>query len=340
VDGCPPRLPLSEADVQPDLDRRRPGQADLAGSTQRKESDTVEILSGVVNGRTTGAPIAMVIRNEDHRPGAYSELANVFRPNHADWTYLAKYGIPPVSGGGRASARETAARVAAGAVARALLHTVAEIDVVGWVESIFDVVADVDPMKVKRSEVEASPTRCPSPEHSRQMVAAIEAARREKDSVGGVVGCVARNVPAGWGQPVFDKLDSEIAKALMSIPAAKGVEIGDGFASARVRGQSNADAFIPGTGGRPRTETNHSGGIQGGISNGEEIIAKVAFKPMATIFKPQRTVTLDGDETTIKARGRHDVCVVPRAVPIVEAGVLLVLADHWLRQRAVDVLPR
>jgi chorismate synthase len=338
VDGCPPRLALDESDVQPDLDRRRPGQSRLV--TQRDEPDRVEILSGVADGRTLGTPIAMVVRNQDQRPGAYDHLADVYRPSHADWTYDAKYGIRARSGGGRASARETIGRVAAGAVARKLLAEVAGIEVLAWVASIHTIDAKVDASMVSRSEVEASPTRCPSPEQAARMVELIEQARRDGDSLGGIVECVARSVPPGLGEPVFDKLEADLAKAMMSLPATKGFEIGSGFAAARMTGREHNDPFVPGEGGRPRTTTNHSGGVQGGISNGEDIVVRVAFKPTATISSPQQTVTAEGEGTTLEAKGRHDPCVLPRAVPLVEAGVLLVLADHWLRQRSVDVLPR
>jgi chorismate synthase len=337
VDGCPPRLGLDESDIQPDLDRRRPGQSRLV--TQRDEPDRVEILSGVADGRTLGTPIAMVVRNQDQRPGAYDHLADVYRPSHADWTYDAKYGIRAASGGGRASARETIGRVAAGAVARKLLVEVAGIDVVAWVSSIHAIDAKVDSTAVTRADVDASPTRCPSPEHAARMVELIEQARRDGDSLGGIVECVARNVPPGLGEPVFDKLEADLAKALLSLPATKGFEVGSGFASARMTGREHNDAFVPGD-GRPRTTTNHSGGVQGGISNGEDVLVRVAFKPTATIASAQQTVTSAGEATTLEAKGRHDPCVLPRAVPLVEAGVLLVLADHWLRQRAVDVLPR
>jgi chorismate synthase len=338
VDGCPPRLELSEEDVQPDLDRRRPGQSRL--TTQRDEPDRVEILSGVAGGRTLGTPIAMVVRNQDQRPGAYDHLAAVYRPSHADWTYDAKYGIRAGSGGGRASARETIGRVAAGAVARKLLAELAGVEVLGWVGSIHGIDAKVDASVVTLAEVEASPTRCPSPEHAARMAEAIEQARRDGDSLGGIVECVARGVPAGLGEPVFDKLEADLAKALMSLPASKGFEVGSGFGAARMTGREHNDPFVPGDDGRPHTTTNHSGGIQGGISNGEDVVVRVAFKPTATIASAQQTVTAAGEPTTLEAKGRHDPCVLPRAVPLVEAGVLLVLADHLLRQRAVDVLPR
>jgi chorismate synthase len=338
IDGCPPRLKLSEADIQPDLDRRRPGQSRL--TTQRDEADQVEILSGVAGGTTLGTPIALVVRNKDQRPGAYDHLARVYRPSHADWTYDAKYGIQAPSGGGRASARETIGRVAAAAVARKLLAQVAGIEVLAWVASVHGIEAKVDPTLVTLADVEASPTRCPSPEHAERITEAIEDARRDGNSLGGVVECIARRVPAGLGEPVFDKLEADLAKALMSLPASKGFEIGSGFASTTMTGREHNDPFVPGPDGRPRTTTNFSGGVQGGISNGEDIVVRVGFKPTATISSPQQTVTASGEATTLEAKGRHDPCVLPRAVPMVEAGVLLVLADHWLRQQAQDVLPR
>jgi chorismate synthase len=333
IDGCPPRLALSEEDVQPDLDRRRPGQSRLV--TQRDEADRVEILSGVSEGLTIGSPIALLVRNADARSGAYDHMADLFRPSHADYTTEAKYGIRAVAGGGRASARETIGRVAAGAVARKLLRERFGIEVLAWVAQIHAVVAEVDPSAVTLDAVEADPTRCPDPAAAARMTEAIEQARRDGDSLGGVVGCVARGVPPGWGEPVFDKLEADLAKAVMSLPATKGFEVGSGFGSATMTGREHNDPFEMGEDGRPRTTTNRSGGIQGGISNGEDVVLRVAFKPTATIASAQRTVTRTGDEVTLEAKGRHDPCVLPRAVPMVEAAVLLVLADHWLRQEAV-----
>lgn len=336
VDGCPPRLPLQVEDLQRDLDRRRPGQSRLV--TQRDEADTAEILSGVFEGHTTGTPIAVLVRNKDHNSGAYEHLRDVYRPSHADFTYDAKYGFRNWQGGGRASARETIGRVAAAAIARRLLARVADVEVLAWVSSVGSIDATVDPGSVTLDDVEADATRCPDPEAATRITEAIEQARRDGDSLGGTVTCVARRVPAGLGEPVFDKLDADLAGGLMSLPAAKGVEIGSGFAGARMTGLAHNDPFAPGPGG-PVTTANRSGGIQGGISNGADIVCRVAFKPTGTIASPQDTVTRDGEATTLAARGRHDPCVLPRAVPMVEAMVLLSLADHWLRQRAVDVLP-
>ncbi len=337
VDGCPPRLALDEATIQFDLDRRRPGQSRLV--TQRDESDQVEILSGVFEGYTTGTPIALLVRNKDHNSGAYDHLRDVYRPSHADYTYDAKYGFRNWAGGGRASARETIGRVAASAIARRLLAEVAGVEVLGWVSSVASIDADVDAAEVTLEQVELDPTRCPDPDAAAAMTAAIEQARRDGDSLGGVVTAVARRVPPGLGEPVFDKLDADLAGGLMSLPAAKGVEIGSGFAGTRLSGLAHNDPFEPGADGSIRTSSNNSGGIQGGISNGEDIVVRVAFKPTGTIASEQKTVTRDGEATTLAARGRHDPCVLPRAVPMVESMMLLTLADHWLRQRAIDVLP-
>jgi chorismate synthase len=304
--------------------------------TQRDESDRVEILSGVVDGLTLGSPIAMLVRNADARSGAYDHLAEVYRPSHADYTTEAKYGIRAVAGGGRSSARETIGRVAAGAVARKLLAERFGVEVLAWVDSVHDIEATVDGAAVTLEEVEADPTRCPDPVASDAITRAIDRARRDGDSLGGTVRCVARGVPAGWGEPVFDKLEADLAKATMSLPASKGFEIGSGFGAVRMTGREHNDPFVPGPDGRPRTATNHSGGVQGGISNGEDITMRVAFKPTATISSEQDTVSRDNEATVLAAKGRHDPCVLPRAVPLVEAAVLLVLADHALRQAAIS----
>ncbi len=335
VDGCPPRLPLTEEIIQHDLDRRRPGQSRL--TTLRDEADKVAILSGVFEGHTLGSPIAMLVGNTDARPSAYEDFKDVYRPSHADYTTEAKYGIRNWQGGGRASARETIGRVAAGAIARQLLRTAANIEVLAWVCQVGAITADIDLAAVTLADVEADATRCPSPEHAEAMTEAIEAARRDGNSLGGIVECVARGVPPGLGEPVFDKLEADLAKAALSLPAAKGFEIGSGFAGVSMTGREHNDPFTPGPEGRPRTVSNRSGGVQGGISNGEDIVVRVAFKPTATIASAQDTVDRDNNPVTLAARGRHDPCVLPRAVPMVEAQVLLVLADHWLRQQAVDV---
>jgi chorismate synthase len=337
VDGCPPRLPIAPEEIQRDLDRRRPGQSRL--TTPRQEEDRVEILSGVFEGRTLGSPIALLVRNLDARPSAYEAMKDVYRPSHADYTTEAKYGIRNWQGGGRASARETVGRVAAGAIARKLLSSVAGVEVLAWVKRVHEVEAKIDPAAVTLAAVEANPVRCPETTAADEMIERIDAARRRGDSLGGVVECTARNVPPGLGEPVFDKLEAELAHGLLSLPASKGFEIGSGFAGTRMTGIEHNDPFVSGVDGAPRTVTNHSGGIQGGISNGEAIVLRVAFKPTATIALPQQTVTRAGSATQLAASGRHDPCVLPRAVPLVEAMVCLVLADHWLRQRAVDVLP-
>jgi len=338
VDGCPPRLPISLEEIQRDLDRRRPGQSRL--TTPRDEADRVEILSGVFEGHTLGSPISMLVRNQDARSSSYAPFKDIYRPSHADYSTEAKYGIRAWQGGGRASARETIGRVAAGALARKLLAHSARIEVLAWVQSVHDITANVDPSRVTLAEVEASPTRCPDTAIAARMFERIDEARRNQDSLGGVVQCIARNVPAGLGVPVFDKLEADLAHAMLSLPASKGFEIGSGFAGTLLTGSEHNDAFVPGPDGRPRTRTNRSGGIQGGISNGEEIVLRIAFKPTATISRPQDTVDRDNRAVTLTAQGRHDPCVLPRAVPMVEAMVCLVLADHLLRQRGQDLLPR
>ena len=338
VDGCPARLALDAQEIQADLDRRRPGQSGL--TTPRREADRVEILSGLFEGLTLGSPIAMLVRNQDARPQAYEPIKDLYRPSHADYTTQAKYGIRNWQGGGRASARETIGRVAAGAVARKLLRCAAGVEVVAWVRSIHGLEANVHPGQVQAQEVEATPVRCPDPIVAKDMIERIEEAKRQQDSLGGVVECAARGVPPGLGEPVFDKLEADLAKALLSLPACKGFEVGSGFAGTQLRGSEHNDAFVPGTHGQPRTPSNRSGGIQGGISNGEPIVLRAAFKPTATISQAQQTVDRHNRPVTLQARGRHDPCVLPRAVPMVEAMVLLVLADHWLRQHALDVLPR
>ncbi len=332
VDGCPPRLELTDDDIQIELDRRRPGQSRLV--TQRQEADRVEIFSGVFEGRTIGSPIGMLVRNEDARSGAYDDMRTTYRPSHADWTTEAKYGIRNWQGGGRASARETIGRVAGGAIARKLISQVAGIEVLSWVSSVHGIEADVNSATVTREEVEADPTRCPDPSAAKTMTTAIEEARKDGNSLGGVVTCLVRNMNAGLGEPVFDKLDAELAKGLMSLPAAKGFEIGSGFAGTLMTGRDHNDPFVPGPNGAPSTSTNNSGGVQGGISNGEDLVMRVAFKPTATIASPQETVTQSNEATVLAAKGRHDPCVLPRAVPMVEAMVCLVLADQLLRQQA------
>jgi chorismate synthase len=331
IDGCPPRLALDVAHIQAALDRRRPGQSRLV--SQRKEADQVEILSGVLDGLTLGTPIAMLIRNTDARGKDYDAIARAYRPSHADYTYDAKYGIRAVAGGGRASARETAARVAAGAIAEQLLAR-RGVSIVAWVDEVAGIAASVDPDAVTRDAVDATEIRCPDAAAAAAMIERVERARKAGDSVGGVIRAIARGVPAGWGEPVFDKLEADLAKAMMSIPAVKGVENGDGFAGTLLAGSAHNDAFYRRADGTIGTRTNRSGGIQGGISNGEPITLRVAFKPTATIMQPQDTVDATGNPVVLEPKGRHDPCVLPRAVPIVEAMIALVLVDHALRQAA------
>ena len=333
MDGCPPGLPLGEADIQPDLDRRRPGQSDI--TTPRKELDRVEILSGLFEGRTTGAPISMMVRNADARPGAYDEMREKFRPSHADYTYQAKYGLRDHRGGGRSSARETVGRVAAGAVAKKILTLAGPVEFRAYVTRIHDIempaaAGDAFP---SLSTVEANIVRCPDPATAEAMIKRIGEVQSQGDSVGGVIRCRIRGVPAGLGEPAFDRLEADLAKAMLSLPATKGFQVGSGFAGTYLKGSEHNDAFVPKE-GRVGTATNRSGGIQGGISNGEEIYFDVAFKPVATIMKPQATVDLSGAATELTGRGRHDPCVLPRAVPIVEAMAALVILDHWLRDAA------
>jgi len=335
IDGCPPRIEISEAEIQRELDRRRPSQSKL--TTQRKEEDRCELLSGVFEGRTLGTPIAILVRNKDARPEDYSEIARKFRPSHADYTYEAKYGIRNWQGGGRASARETIGRVVAGTIARKTLSALyADFDLVAYVTQIHEVTAKVDRSTVKMNDVEKNVVRCPDASAVKKMISLIEQIRDAGDSVGGVIECVARGIPPGFGEPVFDKLEADLAKAMLSIPAAKAFEIGSGFGATQMLGSQHNDAFEI-RDGRIRTTTNRSGGVQGGISNGEDIYFRVAFKPPSTIARQQKTVTTLKEETQLAARGRHDPCVLPRAVPIVEAMAALVLCDHALRQRAIAI---
>ena len=334
IDGCPPRIEITEAQIQQELDRRRPGQSKL--TTQRKEEDSCEILSGVFQGKTLGTPIAIVVRNKDARPEDYGEIARKFRPSHADYTYETKYGIRNWQGGGRASARETVGRVAASAIAKRILSNFyADFDIVAYVTQIHGITAKIDRAIVKMKDVEKNVVRCPDAAAAKRMISLIEQIRDEGDSIGGVIECVARGIAPGLGEPVFDKLEADLAKAMLSIPAAKAFEIGSGFAATQMRGSEHNDAFEV-RGGKIRTKTNHSGGVQGGISNGEDIYFRVAFKPPATIALQQKTVTSSKQQTDLTARGRHDPCVLPRAVPIVEAMAALVLCDHALRQRAIQ----
>ncbi|HAV12596.1 MAG TPA: chorismate synthase [Opitutae bacterium] len=331
IDGCPPRLPLSEADIQFELDRRRPGQSDI--TTPRKESDTAKIVSGVFEGKTLGTPIAIYVPNGDQRPSAYSEMKDKFRPSHADFTYQTKFGIRNHEGGGRSSARETIGRVAAGAIAKKILFSAAKIETRAYITRVHDIEMPAIQNFPTLEDVEASPVRCPHPETAEKMVERIRGMRSEGDSVGGIIECRIRNLPVGLGVPVFDRLEADLAKAMLSIPATKGFEVGSGFEGSLMRGSEHNDTFIN-KDGSIGTSSNRSGGVQGGISNGEDLIFRVAFKPTATIIQNQNTVDKDGNETELMGRGRHDPCVVPRAVPIVESMAALVIIDHWMRQHA------
>lgn len=330
IDGCPAGLEIDEAFIQSELDRRRPGQSAIV--TQRKEEDRVHLLSGVFEGRSTGAPFAMVIHNADARSKDYSHIADKYRPSHADYTYVAKYGLRDYRGGGRSSARETAARVAAGAVAKMWLKTQG-ISVQAWVSQVGEIALTKSYGELDLSLTESNPVRCPDPETADRMEALIREVRKAGDTIGGVVSAVISGVPAGWGEPVFDKLHADLGKAVLSINACKGFEYGSGFAGVTLRGSEHNDPFYTDESGRIKTRSNHSGGIQGGISNGMDICFRAAFKPVATIVPEQESVNEKGEPITVEGKGRHDPCVLPRAVPIVEAMAALVLADHGLRRR-------
>jgi chorismate synthase len=328
IDGCPPGLPLSTDDLLPDLRRRRPGQSKLV--TQRDEADLPEIWSGVFEGRTDGTSIGILFRNTDPRSGDYGDIKDKYRPGHADYTFDAKYGLRDHRGGGRSSARETVCRVAAGAIAKKLLAAQG-MRVLGYVKQVGHVVADIaDPTTLTLEQVEATPVRCPDPAKATEMIALIEAVRKDQDSIGGVCELVATGVPPGLGEPVFDKLKADLAKALLSLPAVMAFEYGAGFGVATARGSANNDVFIP-KAARIGTETNRHGGMLGGISSGEPVVCRVAVKPTSSLPRPQRTVTRRGEPTEIVTRGRHDPCLLPRFVPMGEAMVALVLVDHWLR---------
>eukprot|EP00522_Entomoneis_paludosa_P005059 CAMPEP_0172471996 /NCGR_PEP_ID=MMETSP1065-20121228/68100_1 /TAXON_ID=265537 /ORGANISM="Amphiprora paludosa, Strain CCMP125" /LENGTH=437 /DNA_ID=CAMNT_0013230111 /DNA_START=69 /DNA_END=1382 /DNA_ORIENTATION=+ len=337
LDGCPPRIPVTREEVQVDLDRRRPGQSRI--TTPRNEADAVEIMSGLTpDGITLGTPIAMLVRNKDQRSSDYldNDMKVAYRPSHADATYDAKYGVRAIAGGGRSSARETIGRVAAGAIARKILHMYNGIEVLAYVSKVQDITAtNIDDDTFTMEDVDSNIVRCPDPESAERMLARIDEIRKQGNSIGGVVTCVARNVPAGLGAPVFDKLEADLAKACMSIPAAKGFESGDGFEGTLLTGKEHNDEFyIDPVTGATRTKTNRSGGIQGGITNGENVVVHVAFKPTSTIGQAQETVTRDGQQVELRGKGRHDPCVLPRAVPMVEAMVALTLVDHLMMQDA------
>jgi chorismate synthase len=331
IDGCPPLLPITVEEIQAELDRRRPGQSDI--TTPRKEADVVEILSGIYEGRTTGTPIGLFVRNTDQRSSAYNEMKAAFRPSHADFTYQTKFGVRDPNGGGRSSARETIGRVAAGAFAKKILALAHGVETRAYITRVHDIAVPVGALAEFPTieQVEATAVRCPHRETAEAMIARIKDVRSQGDSVGGVIECRIRNVPAGLGEPVFDRLEADLAKAMLSLPATKGFEIGSGFDGSLLKGSEHNDLF-ENRDGRVRTVTNNSGGVQGGISNGEEIVFRVAFKPTATILQPQQTVDLQGNATELMGKGRHDPCVVPRAVVIVEAMSALVLLDHAMRQ--------
>ena len=332
IDGCPPLISLSEDDLQIELDRRRPGQSEV--TTPRNEADKCEILSGTFEGKTLGSPIAVLVRNKDHRPEAYSEMSEKYRPSHADYTYDAKFGTRNWQGGGRSSARETIGRVAAAAVAKKVIkHFYPNLEALAWVKSIQDIEASIDPLKVTAEVIESNVVRTGDPKTADTMVNRIKEIRSEGNSIGGVIEGVIRGCPPGLGEPVFDRLEADLAKAMLSIPATKGFEVGSGFSGTTLTGADHNDYFYM-EGEKVRTHTNHSGGVQGGISNGEPILFRVAFKPTATIMSAQPTVSKDHQDTELKGRGRHDACVLPRAVPIVEAMTNLILCDHLLRHRA------
>ncbi len=332
VDGCPPNLELTEADIQKQLTRRRPGQSKV--NTPRDEKDQVKILSGTEHGKTLGTPIGLFVANQDQRPHDYGEMSQIPRPSHADFTYQSKYGNRASSGGGRSSARETIGRVAAGAIAEKWLSEQHGVEIVAWVSACGDLEAsEVNPDTISRDQVDQNIIRCPDMKAAEEMIARVTALKEAGDSIGGVLNCVIRNCPAGWGEPVFDKLEAKLAQAMMSIPATKGFEIGSGFAGARMQGSQHNDPFVM-KGNRLGTVTNYSGGVQGGISNGEPILFRVAIKPVATISKAQPTADFSGNETVLEAKGRHDPFVVNRAVPIVESMAAMVLMDMALIQRS------
>lgn len=328
VEGCPAGLELSTEDIQPALDRRKPGQSKIV--TQRKEADSVQILSGVVNNVTTGTPISLLINNQDQKSKDYSNIENLYRPSHGDFTYQMKYGVRDVAGGGRTSARVTAGSVAAGAIAEKILQLRHNMRVTAWVETVGDIEFQGDPETITREQVEENIIRCPDPDIAEAMIKRIESVRKNGDSIGGVIGCCITGVPIGLGEPIYDKLEADLAKGMLSINASKGFEFGSGFAGTRMLGSEHNDIY-QNTGDGITTRSNFSGGIQAGISNGMPIYFRVAFKPVATILQKQQTVTVDGEETIYQVKGRHDPCVLPRAVPIVEAMAALTMCDHSLR---------
>jgi chorismate synthase len=332
VDGCPPGIVLTEEDIQKELDRRRPGQSSI--TTPRKEEDIIQILSGVFEGKTTGTPIMLMAINKDMRPEDYDELKKVYRPGHADFTYETKYGIRDFRGSGRASARETLGRVAAGAIAKKYLKEKLGVEIVSYVEQVSHIKTDIDMYTITPEQIESNIVRCPDAQKAQEMVALIEQAKNEGDSLGGIIKTIIKNVPAGLGEPVFDKISADLAKAMMSIPATKGFEIGSGFTGVTKKGSEHNDEFYVDEHGNVQTKTNNAGGTLGGITNGQSIYFRVAIKPVSTISKQQHTITREKTETLLKATGRHDPCVLPRAVPVVDAMAALVIMDHYLRNKA------
>jgi len=333
IDGCPPGLEISEKDIQKEMDRRRPGQSAI--TSPRKEDDIVKIYSGVFEGKTTGTPIMLMVLNKDARPEDYKNIKDLFRPSHADFTYEAKYGFRNWAGGGRASARETIARVAAGAIAQKYLKEKLRIEFISYVEQVGGIKTKIDPLKVKVGDIESNIIRCPDQIIAKKMISLIEKVRNDRDSIGGIIQGVIKNVPVGLGEPVFDKLSADLGKAMLSINAVKGFEFGSGFEGATMKGSEHNDEFYV-KNGKIMTRTNYSGGTQGGISNGMPIVFRVAFKPVATIGKKQKTINRKLEEVNLEATGRHDPCVLPRAVPIVDAMASLVIMDHYLRQKAIS----
>lgn len=335
IDGCPPGLEISEEEIQIELDRRKPGQSKI--TTPRKEADRIKILSGVFEAKTTGTPILVLAYNEEFKPEDYLELKEIFRPSHADYTYETKYGFRDWRGSGRASARETLARVAAGAIAKKYLKQKLGIEILSFVEQIGNIKTDVDFNKVTPKNIESNIVRCPDQKTAGKMIKLVETVRNEGDSIGGVIRGVIKNVPAGLGEPVFDKINADLGKAMLSINAVKGFEIGSGFAGTKLKGSMHNDEFYMDKNGKIRTKTNNAGGTLGGISNGETIYFRVAFKPVSTIKKEQKTVSRNKKEVNLQAAGRHDPCVLPRAVPIVDAMAALVIIDHYLRHKAQNL---
>ena len=335
IDGCPPGIAISEEEIQKDMNRRKPGQSAI--TSPRKEEDTINILSGVYEGKTTGTPILLLAYNKDMRPEDYEQMKNLYRPGHADFTYTVKYGRRDFRGSGRASARETLARVAAGAIAKKYLQEKCGVEVISYVEQVGDIKTDIDYHAVSSTAIESNVIRCPDPQTATAMIALVEKVKAEGDSIGGVIKGIIKNVPRGLGEPVFDKLSADLGKAMLSINAVKGFEIGSGFEGVKMRGSEHNDEFFTDSEGQIHTKSNHAGGTLGGISNGEDIYFRVAFKPVSTIRKKLQTVDMDGRASVIEAKGRHDPCVLPRAVPIVDAMSALVIMDHYLRHKAQNM---